>query len=185
MLTRTIYDEEHEMFRNTVRAWAEKEVYPHAEKWREDSNKWKEAMPVGIGEAWDSALGFEGSVDSTQLETPLKETIPDETQRIKSLLRWYGSGSGPWSGYPSYEEAAAGLLQLEDREILFKVIQQSDLTPTELEGAARFLVMKRIPSNSLDLISESTKSKLLAQVISTGQLGNITRAESAFRQFQR
>ncbi|MBV7380763.1 acyl-CoA dehydrogenase family protein [Maritimibacter dapengensis] len=52
MLTRTIYDEEHEMFRNTVRAWAEKEVYPHAETWREDGvvsrDVWKKAGDEGF-----------------------------------------------------------------------------------------------------------------------------------------
>ncbi len=36
MIKRRIYLEEHEMFRDTVRKWAEKEVFPHAEKWRED-----------------------------------------------------------------------------------------------------------------------------------------------------
>ena len=35
MLKRTIYAEEHEMFRQSVRAWAEREVYPHADDWRE------------------------------------------------------------------------------------------------------------------------------------------------------
>ncbi|MGG7566496.1 acyl-CoA dehydrogenase family protein [Rhodovulum sp. DZ06] len=35
MLKRTIYDEEHEMFRRTVRGWAEAEVFPHREAWRE------------------------------------------------------------------------------------------------------------------------------------------------------
>lgn len=35
MLKRTIYAEEHEMFRQSVRAWAEREVYPHADAWRE------------------------------------------------------------------------------------------------------------------------------------------------------
>lgn len=36
MLKRRIYEEEHEMFRRTVRAWAEKHVFPHTDQWRED-----------------------------------------------------------------------------------------------------------------------------------------------------
>ena len=36
MLRRRIYEPEHEMFRDSVRKWAEAEVFPHAEKWRED-----------------------------------------------------------------------------------------------------------------------------------------------------
>ena len=35
MLKRTLYDEEHEIFRKTVRAWAERNVYPHSDSWRE------------------------------------------------------------------------------------------------------------------------------------------------------
>ncbi|WP_370741256.1 acyl-CoA dehydrogenase family protein [Thalassovita mangrovi] len=34
MLKRTLYDEEHEIFRNSVRKWAEAEVFPHIEDWR-------------------------------------------------------------------------------------------------------------------------------------------------------
>ncbi|MYM54921.1 acyl-CoA dehydrogenase [Rhodobacteraceae bacterium GS-10] len=33
-MKRTLYDEEHEIFRNSVRKWAEAEVFPHIEDWR-------------------------------------------------------------------------------------------------------------------------------------------------------
>lgn len=52
MLKRRIYEEEHEMFRRTVRAWAEKEVFPHTEQWREDGavsrEVWKKAGAEGF-----------------------------------------------------------------------------------------------------------------------------------------
>jgi alkylation response protein AidB-like acyl-CoA dehydrogenase len=52
MLKRTIYDEEHEIFRKSVRAWAEKEVFPHSEKWREEGcvsrEIWKRAGEEGF-----------------------------------------------------------------------------------------------------------------------------------------
>ena len=52
MLNRTIYDEEHEIFRKSVRAWAEAEVFPHAEAWREDGSVsrdiWKSAGEQGF-----------------------------------------------------------------------------------------------------------------------------------------
>ncbi|MGR3364640.1 MAG: acyl-CoA dehydrogenase family protein [Maritimibacter harenae] len=52
MLKRTIYDEEHEIFRKSVRSWAEKEVFPHSEKWREDGcvsrEIWKKAGDEGF-----------------------------------------------------------------------------------------------------------------------------------------
>ena len=52
MLKRRIYEEEHEMFRRTVRAWAAKEVFPHTEQWREDGvvsrEVWKKAGRDGF-----------------------------------------------------------------------------------------------------------------------------------------
>ncbi|OWU70937.1 acyl-CoA dehydrogenase [Phaeobacter sp. 22II1-1F12B] len=51
-MNRTIYDEEHEIFRKTVRAWAEKEVFPHGEDWRADGcvsrDIWKSAGEQGF-----------------------------------------------------------------------------------------------------------------------------------------
>ncbi|MZR13904.1 acyl-CoA dehydrogenase [Maritimibacter sp. DP07] len=51
-MKRTIYDEEHEIFRKSVRSWAEKEVFPHSEKWREDGcvsrEIWKKAGDEGF-----------------------------------------------------------------------------------------------------------------------------------------
>lgn len=52
MLNRTIYEEEHEIFRRTVRAWAEREVFPHAEAWRTagcvSREVWKSAGAEGF-----------------------------------------------------------------------------------------------------------------------------------------
>ncbi|GHF35563.1 acyl-CoA dehydrogenase family protein [Seohaeicola zhoushanensis] len=52
MIRRTIYDEEHEIFRKTVRAWADKEVYPHSQAWREAGSVsrevWKSAGEQGF-----------------------------------------------------------------------------------------------------------------------------------------
>jgi acyl-CoA dehydrogenase len=36
MIKRRLYEEEHQIFRETVRRWAEAEVFPHGEAWRED-----------------------------------------------------------------------------------------------------------------------------------------------------
>lgn len=52
MLKRTIYEEEHEIFRKSVRAWAEKEVFPHSEAWREEGcvsrELWRSAGAAGL-----------------------------------------------------------------------------------------------------------------------------------------
>lgn len=52
MLKRTLYDEEHEIFRKTVRSWAERNVYPHSDSWREagcvSREVWKSAGAEGF-----------------------------------------------------------------------------------------------------------------------------------------
>lgn len=52
MLKRTIYDEEHEIFRNSVRKWAEAEVFPHIEDWRDagcvSREVWRKAGEQGF-----------------------------------------------------------------------------------------------------------------------------------------
>jgi len=52
MLKRRIYEDEHEIFRRTVRAWAQKEVFPFAEDWREagcvSREVWKKAGDEGF-----------------------------------------------------------------------------------------------------------------------------------------
>lgn len=52
MLRRTIYDEEHEIFRKSVRAWAEAEVFPHSEAWRAEGSVsrevWRSAGAQGF-----------------------------------------------------------------------------------------------------------------------------------------
>ena len=51
-LSRTAYDEDHEMFRQTVRAFMEKEVAPNAAKWAEDGivprDIWPKAGELGL-----------------------------------------------------------------------------------------------------------------------------------------
>lgn len=49
MIRRRLYREEHEIFRQTVRRWAETEVFPHGESWREAG--------VVSREVWRSAGG--------------------------------------------------------------------------------------------------------------------------------
>ncbi len=52
MIKRRLYDEEHEIFRETVRRWAEKEVFPHGELWRENGvvsrDIWRSAGAQGF-----------------------------------------------------------------------------------------------------------------------------------------
>ncbi len=52
MIKRRIYEEEHEIFRASVRKWAEEHVFPHSEEWREKGcvsrEVWLEAGKQGL-----------------------------------------------------------------------------------------------------------------------------------------
>jgi hypothetical protein len=65
-------------------------------------------------------------------------SIPEKKQQILELLEWFGSGAGPWSGYPSYEdEAEKLLLEFYSIQEIVSVIQDHTLTESQTEGAAR------------------------------------------------
>jgi hypothetical protein len=67
------------------------------------------------------------------------ESIPEPAERIGALLHWFGSGAGPWSGYPAREVVAERLLMKEDPDHLISIAQSLDLSHSQLEGTARLL----------------------------------------------
>jgi len=64
-----------------------------------------------------------------------------ESDRIRARLIWFGSG--PWSGFPGYEEIAAKLLLQYPTAQLVAAVENENLTEEELEGAARILASWR------------------------------------------
>jgi hypothetical protein len=93
----------------------------------------------------------------------LDGAYPDLTTRIRVLLSWFGSGEGPWSGFPSYEQVAEQLLLRFSPENLVAAIDGADLDSAQLEGAARLVSSwwfqqawpdeaRSIPDNVADLL---------------------------------
>jgi hypothetical protein len=54
-------------------------------------------------------------------------------------MAWFGSGAGPWSGFPGYEEIAQKILRQYPTEELIGAVDGRSLSDEELEGAARIL----------------------------------------------
>jgi len=76
-LPRTIFEPEHEMFRETVRRFLEAEVQPHAERWREqgivDREAWLKAGEAGLLMLWaDEKYGGAG-IDDIRYDQVLTE----------------------------------------------------------------------------------------------------------------
>jgi hypothetical protein len=102
-----------------------------------DWERWLTAMPKGLSTVWSNALGEFGRVKLDPLRSELERSMPDRGERILALLEWFGSGAGPWSGFPSYETAAENLLLDFSTADIIAAIQSKGLSSAQTEGAAR------------------------------------------------
>jgi hypothetical protein len=105
------------------------------------TKRWIEAMPAPLKPYWSNMRDFlqDGSFFIHKLERDgysLNDLSLD-------LLYWYGSGYGPWSGYPMYERVAEFLLLEIPTVHLVNVALNSPLSDTHLEGVARHFCGKR------------------------------------------
>jgi hypothetical protein len=107
------------------------------EQGKRDWERWLGTMPKAIRPVWADALGQVGRVDTAPLRAALERDMPNESDRILALLEWFGSGAGPWSGFPSYEAAAEELLLGFSTTLIVKAIESARLSPSQIEGAAR------------------------------------------------
>jgi len=91
------------------------EVAEHAE-WDAAVKQWIAAMPAPlqpivhpIGPTGCSSGRLDLSALATASEV-LARAFPSEAERVLALYRWFGCGTGVWSGYHSYESFALQIL---------------------------------------------------------------------------
>jgi hypothetical protein len=104
---------------------------------KKDWDRWLAAMPSPLTAVWSDAIGEYGSVDVSPLRDALERGLPGDGERILALFEWFGSGAGPWSGFPSYEKSAEDLLLDYSTARLVEVAESTPLSDAQLEGAAR------------------------------------------------
>lgn len=102
-----------------------------------DWKKWVAAIPKGLKKPWKESVDQFGDCDLPKLKTALNSTLPKKSDQILALMNWYGSGAGPWSGYPAYESAPEELLLEYPIAELVTAVETGKMTPARLEGAAR------------------------------------------------
>lgn len=157
----------------------------------EGMRRWVPALPLSIRRLWDTDSQFQmGLVPSGQqlsdLKVALTAEIPSADERIQRLLILYGSGEGPWSGYPGNEDIAGVLLQDFPTEEIVAVVQSSTSNDTLLEGAARYLsgrFLERRHPGDLEKVPDVLKRRLLDHTMTTGDPTDDdrrSRAEDAF-----
>ena len=158
--------------------------------------RWTDAMPAPVRPFWEepSALLLtyepegkggvkfvDAKVDPQQ--AALAQQIPEPTMQIRLLLHWYGSGAGPWSGYPSYEGTAALLLMAHTTQDLLAAAQASPLTAEQKEGAARLFAsweFTRERPKDGKLLPAALRAELLEHSLLSSDEDKRKRAEAAF-----
>jgi len=99
--------------------------------------RWSAATPPCLkGFETTKPAPFSGD-DLPPLLLALEAAYPDGNARIRALLAWFGSGEGPWSGFPSYESVPENLLMTFPMDDLLRALELPELTHAHLEGAAR------------------------------------------------
>jgi hypothetical protein len=153
---------------------------------RIEANRWLAGMPKSIRPLWTGTYTSNPSI-GPDLMSPLRAAVvtefPDESKRILALLTWYGSGAGPWSGFPSYESIAENLLLDYPTTEIVATIQANPLSDQQLEGAARLFAdwdfSRRRPGN-LKMLPAPLKKRLLEYSHKSTDTDKIARAKNAF-----
>jgi len=115
----------------------------------------------------------------------LEEAVPVPEERALLLLRWFGSGMGPWSGVPTYEVATEELLLLMPTETIVQALTSYERVPEPqvLEGAARYFAGWHFNSakpGERTLIPPALKTQLLEHTLLSDDEDKRERAERFF-----
>ncbi len=159
------------------------------EKAKASEVRWYAGMPRSIRPMWGKTseefllLMKLSSTDLNQLLQALAQEFPQGSDQILALLTWYGSGEGPWSGFPAYEDIPQQLLMEFSTAEILAAIESTSMSDTQLEGAARFFggweLSVRRP-DKLKALPESLKRTLLEHSLGSTDEDKRTRAKRAF-----
>jgi hypothetical protein len=145
--------------------------------------KWLAAMPPALKPHWEAAVRSRADDRTTSLRRALAEAALDERHRVRALFAWFGSGEGPWSGYPAYESIAEQLLLDYSTADLLAAIDGRDLTVAETEGVARLFAgfdFNQARPNDNRLLPPDLKARLLTYSLATGDDDRHKRARAYF-----
>jgi hypothetical protein len=111
------------------------------ERRRVAAQRWLNATPPNMRSQWAKAMQDyhwstdpESAVGTTAdaLRPVLTKEFPDVRRRVRALFAWFGSGAGPWSGYPGYEDVPRRLLFDYQPGDLISALQAAPLTAPEM-----------------------------------------------------
>jgi hypothetical protein len=165
-------------------------VHAESRKAEADEQRWLRAMPLGLKPLWPNALKQYNPPtnfpDLKPLNAVLVKQFPDTNERIRALMAWFGSGAGPWSGFPGYEEIAAKLLTQHPTTQLIGAVENRKLSEEELEGAARILASwtpaqgPAVPAELRTVVPAGLRKILLDHCLKSSDQDKVERAKKAF-----
>jgi hypothetical protein len=152
-----------------------------AEDTRQAFDAWREATPPCLIPLLDSMTGSQ--FDIGPLRRALEDEYPDAHARILELFRWFGSGKGPWSGYPSYEAVPEELLWEYPTAVLAGALTNNPVTQEQTEGAARYFGGWRFKKEKAEfhMIPAELKQRLMEHTLEHSDPSNAHGAQRAFR----
>jgi hypothetical protein len=145
-----------------------------------ETERWRAALPASLVPFFED-MGV-GGKPWPEWAAAVAAEYPDLRQRAVVLFRLFGSGAGPWSRYPSYEDVPE--LFLAEMPVQVLIAAATDASDDRVtEGAARFFsgweFGRRLPGDRAPLPAE-LKRRLLAHVERSDNEDNRARARAAF-----
>ncbi len=154
-----------------------------AEDAQQAAKRWYDAMPACLQPYWPQMHTF--AVDLEPLQQALDAAYADRAACARALFAWFGSGLGPWSGCPMYEQVAEKLLLGFPTAALVDSLIQQPLTPAQLEGAARYFagwLFSQHKPHELAQVPVELQQSLLAHSLTSTDDDKVQRALAAFAQ---
>lgn len=149
----------------------------------EAEKKWVTAMPPALQPHWGKAKQSLFEPDLPPLRKALESQVSDKNERILALFAWFGSGRGPWSGFPAYESIAEEMLLDYPTRDLLTAIAGKELSAAQTEGVARLFggwdFSQRRPDDR-KLLPAELKAKLLKHALTSQDEDKRGRAQRAF-----
>lgn len=143
-------------------------------------------MPASLRPFWEAMnerAPF-GHQDLAPLQAALAREFPEPRTRILALLEWYGSGEGPWSGFPAYEQTAESLLLAYATPDLLSAVDAGHLSTNQTEGAARLFAgspFRRARPGDGALLDPQLRQRLLEHSLTSGDEDKRARARAAYQ----
>lgn len=174
-----------------VTLYLDMEVEAQARQREEQAQRtrWLAATPACLRERLDvlevGALGgpAPGSPRVLEAITELRATSDPSTVVI-ALLRWFGSGVGRWSGYPTYENVPEALLVTLGTAQVLAGITGRELDTAALSGLARYFgswEYRKERRAELRSVPQELRDQLVAHVRANLDEGDVQRLESAVK----